>query len=87
MARSIGMAKDATVYRAVITKQLRDGETVTEYEGPYGGIGAARARVSFWTNYMADYDDEGERTGTSRAAGHVERGTVAWERVEDGDAR
>ena len=44
MARSIGMAADATVFRAVITKQLRDGTTVTEYEGPYGGIGAARAR-------------------------------------------
>ncbi|WP_063735593.1 hypothetical protein [Streptomyces sp. RTd22] len=82
MARSIGMAADATVYRAVITKQLRDGTTVTEYEGPYGGIGAARARVSFWTNYMADLDEEtGERTGTSRASGYVERGTVTWERA------
>jgi hypothetical protein len=82
MARSIGMAADATVFRAVITKQHRDGETVTTHEGPYGSIGAARARVSFWTNYMADYDDEtGERTGTSRASGYVEQGTVAWERA------
>ncbi|MFF8901706.1 hypothetical protein ACF082_29975 [Streptomyces lydicus] len=81
MARSIGMAADATVFRAVITKQYPGG-TVTDYEGPYGSIGAARARVSFWTNYLAHTDDEtGERTGTSRASGHVERGTVSWERA------
>lgn len=81
MARSIGMAADATVFRAVITKRYGD-RTVTEYEGPYGSIGAARARVSFWTNYLADRDEEtGERTGTSRASGHVERGTVTWARA------
>jgi hypothetical protein len=81
MARSIGMAADATVYRAAITKQHGD-KTVTTYEGPYGSIGAARARVSFWTNYLADRDDEtGEKTGTSRAGGYVEQGTVTWERV------
>jgi hypothetical protein len=81
MARSIGMAADATVFRAVIVK-TRDGEQRTEYEGPYGSIGAARARVSFWTNYLADTDEEtGERTGSSRASGHVERGTVSWERI------
>lgn len=82
MARSIGMAADATVFRAVITKQYRNGTTVTDYEGPYGAIGAARARVSFWTNYLADRDEETcEPTGTSRASGYVEQGTVAWERV------
>lgn len=82
MARSIGMAADATVFRAVITKQLRDGTTVTEHEGPYGGIGAARARVSFWVNHLADVDEETcEPTGTSRASGYVEQGTVSWERV------
>ena len=81
MARSIGMAKDATVFRAVITKQYKDGP-VTDYEGPYGSIGAARARVSFWTNYLADRDDEtGEKTGTSRASGYVEQGTVTWSRA------
>jgi hypothetical protein len=82
MARSIGMAADATVFRAVITKQLCDGSTVTEYEGPYGAIGAARARVSFWTNYMAIRNEETqEPTGESRASGYVERGTVSWERT------
>lgn len=81
MARSIGMAKDATVFRAVITKQRADGP-VTDYEGPYGSIAAARARVSFWVNYMAEYDDDtGEKTGKSRASGHVERGTVSWTRA------
>lgn len=82
MARSIGMAADAAVFRAVITKKRRDGSTVTDYEGPYGSIGAARARVSFWTNYYAERDDEtGDLTGRSDASGYVERGTVAWERA------
>lgn len=82
MARSIGMAADATVFRAVITKELRDGTTVTEHEGPYGSIGAARARVSFWTNYMAVVDEDTfEPTGESKASGYVERGTVSWERA------
>lgn len=82
MARSIGMAADATVFRAVITKQHRDGTTVTEYEGPYGAIGAARARVSFWTNYLAIRDEETEEpTGESRASGYVEQGSVSWERA------
>ena len=82
MARSIGMAADATVFRAVITKQLRDGETVTEFEGPYGAIGAARARVSFWTNYLAVRDeDTQEPTGESRASGYVEQGSVTWKRA------
>ena len=81
MARSIGMAKDATVFRAVITKTYA-AENRTEYEGPYGSIGAARARVSFWTNYLAERDEETqEPTGRSRASGYVERGTVSWERV------
>lgn len=82
MARSIGMAADATVFRAVITKQLRDGTTVTEFEGPYGAIGAARARVSFWTNHLAVVDEDTfEPTGESRASGYVERGAVSWERA------
>ncbi|MFI2078663.1 hypothetical protein [Streptomyces triculaminicus] len=82
MTRSIGMAADATVFRAVITMQTRDGKTITTYEGPYGSIGAARARVSFWTNYLADRDPGTcEPTGTSRASGYVERGTVTWQRV------
>lgn len=81
MARSIGMAKDATVFRAVITKTYGD-ETRTDYEGPYGSIGAARARVSFWTNYLAIRDEETqEPTGKSRANGYVERGTVTWQRA------
>lgn len=83
MARSIGMAADATVFRAVIEFTNRDGSKRTEYEGPYGGIGAARARVSFWTNYLAEIDEEtGEPTGKSRASGHVEQGTVSWEPVK-----
>lgn len=82
MARSIGMAADATVFRAVITKQYPDGTTVTDYEGPYGSIGAARARVSFWTNYLAIRDEDTcEPTGESRASGYVEQGSVSWERA------
>lgn len=82
MARSIGMAADATVFRAVIEFTDRDGGKRTEHEGPYGAIGAARARVSFWTNHLAVRDEETqEPTGESRASGHVERGTVTWERA------
>ena len=82
MARSIGMAADATVYRAAITKTYGD-RTFTDYEGPYGSLGAARARVTFWVNHLARYDDEsGERTGESDASGFVEQGTVTWERVD-----
>jgi hypothetical protein len=82
MARSIGMAADATVFRAVITKQYRDGESFTSHEGPYGSIGAARARVSFWVNYLAVRDEETqEPTGESRASGYVEQGTVTWTRA------
>ncbi|OKI04949.1 hypothetical protein A6A06_09660 [Streptomyces sp. CB02923] len=80
MARSIGMAADATVFRAVITKRY-SSDTVTTYEGPYGSIADARARVTFWTNYLADRDEDGEPTGTSRASGHVERGAITWERA------
>jgi hypothetical protein len=82
MARSIGMAADATVFRAVITITDRDGATSTKHEGPYGSIGAARARVSFWTNYLAVVDEETfEPTGESRASGYVEEGAVTWKRT------
>jgi hypothetical protein len=81
MARSIGMAAGAQVFRAVIEITGRDGTKQTRYEGPYGAIGAARGRVSFWTNHLAEYDDDGEPTGESRASGHVEIGTVTWERA------
>ncbi|MFJ4703188.1 hypothetical protein ACIP5N_34065 [Streptomyces sp. NPDC088768] len=78
MARSIAMSANAKVYRAVVTITDRDGTTSQRCEGPYDSPGAARARVTFWTNYHADYDDEGLPTGTSRATGHVEEGTVTW---------
>ncbi|MCP3817808.1 hypothetical protein NLX86_06560 [Streptomyces sp. A3M-1-3] len=82
MARSIGMAANATVFRAVIVFTDRDGSERTEYEGPYGSIGAARARVSFWNNHLAIRDEETqEPTGKSRANGYVERGTVTWQRA------
>ncbi|MFE9844720.1 hypothetical protein [Streptomyces goshikiensis] len=80
MARSIGMAANATVFRAVITITDRDGAETTKHEGPYGSIGAARARVSFWTNYLADRDEDTlQPTGTSRARGYVEEGSVSWQ--------
>jgi hypothetical protein len=75
MARSIGMAADATVFRAVITKTYQHG-TFTDYEGPYGSIGAARARVSFWVNYLTPCEG-----GGSNASGYVEQGSVTWTRV------
>jgi hypothetical protein len=80
VARSIGMASDATVFRAVITITNRDGTEATKHEGPYGSIGAARARVTFWTNYLAEHDEETFKpTGKSRARGYVEEGSVTWQ--------
>lgn len=79
MARSIGMAEGATVFRAVITKKYPDREAFTTYEGPYGSAGAAQARVTFWVNYLAVVDEEtGLKTGESGASGFVEEGSVTW---------
>ncbi len=81
MARSIGMAADATVFRAVITKQYPGREAFTDYEGPYGSAAAARARVTFWVNHLAIRDEDTyERTGESNASGYVESGSVTWVR-------
>lgn len=66
MARNIG-ADGRAVYRAVIT--FGDSPT-PRYEGPYGSAGAARARVSFWRNYLA-------RSGGS-ARGRVEQAHTVW---------
>ncbi|MFE9340847.1 hypothetical protein [Streptomyces sp. NPDC007063] len=81
MARNIG-ADGRTVYRAVVEITDRDGETSTRYEGPYGTPAAARARVSFWRNHLADYNGRGEPTGTSSAAGHVERAHTTWHPID-----
>lgn len=82
MARSISMEPDAPVYRAVIVKRYPDREPSTAYEGPYATPAAAQGRVTFWVNYLTDYDDEGQPTG-SRASGHVEVGRTSWSRMED----
>lgn len=71
MARNIG-ADGATVYRAVITKTYADGRTYTAHEGPYTEPGPARARLSFWRNRFAAYDDG------SHADGHVEQAHTVW---------
>lgn len=75
MARNIN-AKTGDVYRAVITSTNRDGTTSTWYEGPYATAGAARGRVTFWTNHLTDPD-----TGKSRATGHVEQAVTTWSQV------
>jgi len=73
MARSISMAPDAPVYRAVTTVPGWRGEgTVTKYEGPYDSPGAAKARVTFWSNRYRRED------GTTPVTGRVEHGVVAW---------
>ncbi|MEU3098539.1 hypothetical protein ABZ690_28235 [Streptomyces sp. NPDC006967] len=54
MARNIG-ADGRTVYRAAVTitdRTTRD--THTDYEGPYATAAAAQARVTFWTNHLAE---------------------------------
>lgn len=74
------MDSDAHVYRAAITKQYRGQEPFTAYEGPYATAAAARARLTFWKNYLADrdLDIDGSQRGESWATGHVEVGTVSW---------
>jgi hypothetical protein len=78
MARNIGAARNGDVYRAVIVITRPDGHTHTKHEGPYDKPGAARARVTFWTNYYAEQD---AGTGKTYAAGHIEKATTTWERV------
>lgn len=76
MARNIGMAPDAEVWRAVVTKTFADGTTETVYEGPYDKAAKARGRVTFWRNWMAERH-------SGKAEGHVERARPAWEKVPD----
>ena len=78
------MGSDDHVFRAVITKKYRNqDEPVTAYEGPYASVAAARARVTYWANYMADrdLDIDGTVLDESWATGHVEFGVVAWSPV------
>lgn len=69
MARNIG-ADGRDVYRAVIAFTGRKGDQWTEHEGPYAKLGAARARVTFWSNHMAS-------SGGS-ATGRVEQAHTVW---------
>lgn len=81
MARSMEMAPDAMVYRAVITKPTwmwGTWEVHTVCEGPYATEAAAKARVTYWTQRYAETDDYGRPTGRSKASGYVEPGTVTW---------
>ncbi|MFF2571099.1 hypothetical protein [Streptomyces sp. NPDC058084] len=77
MARNIGMAPDADVWRAVITKSWGDGTSETEYAGPYDNAAQARGRVTFWRNHLAKKGDG------SQADGYVERARPTWEKVPD----
>ena len=70
MARNIG-ADGADVFRAVI-----DFGNYIKYEGPYAKEGAAKARVTFWQNYLRDSE-----TGETRITGHVEKAVTTWEVV------
>ncbi|MDX3165905.1 hypothetical protein PV516_19145 [Streptomyces scabiei] len=81
MARDIGMAPNAKVYRAVITKSYANGDVVTEYEGPYDKPGPARARVTFWKNHLAN-QGKGDK-----ADGYVEQAQPAWEKAPDPSPR
>jgi hypothetical protein len=75
MARSIGMAAGAKVYRAAITKKYSHSELpFTVYEGPYGDAAAAKGRVTFWKNHLGTR----KLGATEWAEGHVEEGEVTW---------
>lgn len=78
MARSMSMEPDAPVFRAVIYKRYREGAPlIVSYEGPYATAGAAKARVTFWANWigvrLAGAEDMREG-----AFGHIEQGEVSW---------
>ncbi|OEV11516.1 hypothetical protein [Streptomyces nanshensis] len=81
MARDIGMAEDASLYRAVITKTYADGATYTHYEGPYAKPGQARGRVSFWRRHF-----QKTKPGAS-ADGHIEECRPQWRRVAEPSSR
>lgn len=75
MARSIAMAEDAPVFRAVVTITRPDGTSWKQCEGPYEAASAAKARVTYWSNR---YDG---RDGDWHAEGYVEQGEVSWSRL------
>ncbi|MGW7514804.1 hypothetical protein ACWGJ2_04350 [Streptomyces sp. NPDC054796] len=77
MARNIG-ADGRDVFRAIITSTPPGKPRATWHEGPYTTHGAARARVTFWTNHLRDAD-----TGAPYASGYVERAVTRWEPVND----
>lgn len=81
MARDIGMAPGARIYRAVIVKTFADGWTSTVYEGPYADLAPARARVTYWRNHFA------RRRNGDRADGHVEACQPAWTKVPEPASR
>ena len=77
MARNIA-ADGGPVFRAVITSWPAGRSRTTWHEGPYASHGAARARITFWTNYLRDAD-----TGKPYASGYVERTESTWRRLDD----
>jgi hypothetical protein len=78
------MGEDSVIYRAKITKKYRGSDPFVTYDGPYTTAAAARARVTYWANYLADrdLDIDGTQLDESWATGEVEVGTVSWRRLE-----
>jgi hypothetical protein len=77
MPRNIG-ADGRDVYRAVIAFTGSKGDQWTEHEGPYAKLGAARARVTFWSNHMA--------SNGGSATGRVEQAHTVWAPVDSDQA-
>lgn len=79
------MDADDQIFRVKILKKYRaTPEPVLSYEGPYATAAAARARGTYWENYMADrdIDIDGTVLDESWAKTEVEVGTVTWGRLE-----
>lgn len=81
MARRIAVTEDTPVFRAVITKKYRHSEAFVSHEGPYLTEAAAKARVTYWTNYLNEPDENGNPSEETYAFGHVETGRVEWNRI------
>lgn len=77
------MNPDDHVFRAKILIKNRGDEPFVKYEGPYTSAAAAKARVTYWANYMAETDYEtGEVSTATWARGEVEFGVVTWSKLD-----
>jgi hypothetical protein len=90
MPRNIA-ADDNEAWRAVLVFKRRDNQELAYfYEGIYGKVGTAKARVSYWSNNGVKriYDGPIWNTNTHQTLadfydGWVEKADIIWNKVKD----